>query len=128
MPRPPPGATAVPGAPRAPKSRKALGFRRGGGPGGGPPASAPTGGQPGPAALLDRIAREASRLMEAERASVFLLDRERRELWTQVALGSEPFRFDARKGIAGAAALSGETINVRDARTDPRFLRDIDEM
>ena len=78
--------------------------------------------------LLDRIAREASRLLDAERASVFLLDRERMELWTQVALGSEPFRFDARKGIAGAAALSGETINVRDARTDPRFLRDIDEM
>lgn len=78
------------------------------------------------AALLDLIAREATRLVDAERASVFLLDREKQELWSMVALGSEPIRFDARLGIAGVTALTGQTINVADAQQDPRFYKGID--
>lgn len=78
-------------------------------------------------ALLDLIAREATRLLEAERSSIFLLDGEKRELWSKVALGSdETLRFDARLGIAGAAAMSGKTINVEDAYGDPRFHTAID--
>ena len=72
--------------------------------------------------LLDLIAREATSLLDCERASIFLLDRERNELWSKVALGSdEILRFDARRGIAGNTALTGNTINVRDAYSDPRF-------
>jgi Nif-specific regulatory protein len=77
-------------------------------------------------ALLDLLAREATRLLWAERASIFLLDRERMELETRVALGSEPIRFDARQGAAGAAALRGETVNIRDTRRDPRFYSGVD--
>ncbi len=78
-------------------------------------------------ALLDVIAREATRLLEAERASIFLLDPDKRELWSKVALGSdEILRFDARLGIAGAAAMSGKTINVVDAYEDARFHTAID--
>jgi Nif-specific regulatory protein len=76
--------------------------------------------------LLDLIAKEATSLMEADRASLFLLDRERGELWSKVALGSKEIRFDARLGIAGAVALTGETINVEDAHQDPRFYKEID--
>src|SRR3989475_555605 len=78
-------------------------------------------------ALLDLVAREATRLLEADRASIFLLDRENLQLWSKVALGSEDIiRFDARKGIAGAAALTGKVINVSDAYTDARFNPSID--
>ena len=77
-------------------------------------------------ALLDLIANEATKLMGADRASLFLLDRERGELLSKVALGSEAIRFDARLGIAGAVALSGQTINVEDAHQDPRFYDEID--
>jgi Nif-specific regulatory protein len=77
-------------------------------------------------ALLDLIANEATKLLEAERASLFLLDRERGELWSKIALGSQEIRFDARLGIAGAVALSGETINVEDAHRDSRFYKEID--
>src|ERR1035438_132607 len=78
-------------------------------------------------ALLDLIAREATSLLDCERASIFLLDRERNELWSKVALGSdEILRFDARRGIAGNTALTGNTINVRDAYSDPRFYTAID--
>ena len=55
-------------------------------------------------ALLDLIANEATKLV-GDRASLFLLDRERDELWSKVALGSEEIRFDACLGIAGAGAL-----------------------
>jgi Nif-specific regulatory protein len=79
-------------------------------------------------ALLDLIAREATSLLACERASIFLLDRERNELWSKVALGSEEIlRFDARRGIAAQTALSGDTINVRDAYSDPRFYAAIDD-
>jgi Nif-specific regulatory protein len=79
-------------------------------------------------ALLDLIAREATSLLDCERASIFLLDRERNELWSKVALGSEEIlRFDARRGIAGNTALTGNTINVRDAYSDPRFYTVIDD-
>lgn len=79
-------------------------------------------------ALLDLIAREATSLLECDRASIFLLDRERHELWSKVALGSdEILRFDARRGIAGTAALTGHVINVKDAYSDPRFYTAIDD-
>src|SRR5262249_39397641 len=78
------------------------------------------------AALLDLIAQEAAKLLAADRASIFLLDRERNELWSQVALGSPPIRFDARFGLAGAAALTGQVINVKDAHLDPRFYKEVD--
>jgi len=78
-------------------------------------------------ALLDLIAREATALLECDRASIFLLDRERNELLSKVALGSdEILRFDARMGIAGSAVMSGRSINVRDAYGDPRFYTAID--
>ncbi len=41
-----------------------------------------------PALLLDLLAREAARLVEADRSSIFLLDKYKRELWSWVALES----------------------------------------
>ena len=79
-------------------------------------------------ALLDLIAREATNVLLCDRASIFLLDRERNELWSKVALGSdEILRFDARVGIAGKAAMTGETINVKDAYSHPQFYNAIDD-
>ncbi len=78
------------------------------------------------AAVLDLIAREATKLMEADRSSIFLLDREKRMLWSQVTLDSETIQFDARLGIAGAVVMTGQTISVADAYNDPRFYKDID--
>jgi Nif-specific regulatory protein len=78
-------------------------------------------------ALLDVVAHEATSLLDCDRASIFVLDRERNELWSKVALGSdEILRFDVRLGVAGTAVMTGETINVRDAYSDPRFYGAID--
>jgi Nif-specific regulatory protein len=79
------------------------------------------------ATLLDLIARETTSLMQADRASLFLLDREHGEIWSKVALGTdEILRFDARLGIAGAVASTGDTVRLEDARQDPRFYKEID--
>lgn len=52
--------------------------------------------------LLNIIATEAAKLVDAERATIFLLDKDKKELWAKVALGtSEVIRFDSRLGIAG---------------------------
>jgi len=78
------------------------------------------------AAVLDLIAREATKLMEADRSSIFLLDREKRMLGSQVTIDGETIQFDARLGIAGAVVMTGQTISVADAYNDPRFYKDID--
>ena len=52
-------------------------------------------------ALLDLIAREATKLLDCDRASIFLLDRERHELWSKVALGSEEILRFAAEHIGG---------------------------
>jgi Nif-specific regulatory protein len=79
-------------------------------------------------ALLDLIAREATNVLLCDRASIFLLDREHHELWSKVALGSnEILRFDASLGIAGRAATTGESVNVKDAYSHPQFYNAIDD-
>jgi len=72
------------------------------------------------AAVLDLIAREATKLVEADRSSIFLLDQEKRTLWSQVTQDGETIQLDARLGLAGAVVMTGQSINVIDAYNDPR--------
>ena len=78
-------------------------------------------------ALLPLILREAARVVEADRCSLFILDRQRNELWSRVAQGAkQEIRVPLGQGIAGSVAQSGEVVNLRDAYDDPRFNRDWD--
>jgi HD-GYP domain-containing protein (c-di-GMP phosphodiesterase class II) len=80
--------------------------------------------------LLQIIIRETSHVMEADRSSLFLVDAAKKELWSKVAEGMDPFtkviRFPMSVGIAGAVATGGEAINIPDAYQDPRFNPEID--
>lgn len=77
--------------------------------------------------LLPLILREAARVVKADRCSLFILDRQRGELWSRVAQGAkQEIRVPLGQGIAGSVALSGEPVNLRDAYDDPRFQRDWD--
>jgi Nif-specific regulatory protein len=77
--------------------------------------------------LFDFVTREAARLLDAERASIFLLDAERMELWSRVAMGTdEVLRFDARLGLAGDVLLNRRIVNIEDAYLDDRFNPAID--
>ncbi|MFL5320763.1 MAG: HD-GYP domain-containing protein [Myxococcaceae bacterium] len=78
-------------------------------------------------ALLPLILAEAAKVVEADRCSLFLLDRERDELWSKVAQGSkDEIRFKIGTGIAGTVARTGEVINIPDAYADARFNRSFD--
>jgi Nif-specific regulatory protein len=78
------------------------------------------------ASLRALIIREAKALLQAERVSIFLFDRDRCELWSAISQEGEVIRFDARLGIAGAVAMSGETIHVADAYEHPLFYKEVD--
>jgi len=73
--------------------------------------------------------RRVGELLDAERASLFLVDRQRGELVLRVAQDVAPgesVRIPVGSGIAGAAATSGRPVRVADAYQDPRFNRDVD--
>ena len=77
--------------------------------------------------LLPLILREAARVVEADRCSLFVIDRQRGELWSRVAQGAkQEIRVPLGQGIAGSVAQKGEVVNLRDAYEDPRFNRDWD--
>src|SRR5262245_30207254 len=60
--------------------------------------------------LLQVIMDKASRLMNADRSSLFVVDTERGELWSKIAQGLEvrEIRVPIGQGIAGMVAASGE--------------------
>ncbi len=78
--------------------------------------------------LLQNITEQASQLLGADRASLFLFDPARNELWSKVALGQgiPEIRFPATTGIAGLVAMTGETANIHDAYQHPAFNPEID--
>src|SRR5215467_7751714 len=79
--------------------------------------------------LLKLIADEATKHLDAERATIFMLDREKSELWAKVALGvSDTIRFDARLGVAGAVLIAGKPMIVEDAYKSPLFYAAIDSI
>src|SRR6266481_5849286 len=79
--------------------------------------------------LLNIITVEAAKLLDAERATIFLLDKDRGELWAKVALGNtDTIRFDARLGVAGAVLISGKKMTVEDAYKSPLFYPSIDSL
>ncbi len=79
--------------------------------------------------LLRVIAEETKIALQADRCTVFLLDKEKDELWSKVALGmdSREIRFPAGKGLAGYTVRTGESINIQDAYNDSRFNPDVDK-
>ena len=76
--------------------------------------------------LQSLITREAKELLQADRVSIFLFDRDNCELWSAISQEGKIMRFDARLGIAGAVAMSGQTINVVDAYQHPLFYKEVD--
>ena len=72
--------------------------------------------------LLQLIVQAASRVVEADRCSLFLVDRERAEMWSKIAqgVGTREIRFPMGKGIAGSVAETNVPINIPEAYADPR--------
>src|SRR5436305_15047461 len=79
--------------------------------------------------LLQLIVQAAARVVEADRCSLFLVDKARGELWSKIAqgVGTREIRFPMGKGIAGSVAETNTAINIADAYDDPRFNPEVDK-
>jgi adenylate cyclase len=74
-------------------------------------------------AMLVKIVGEAARILSADRATLFLHDDKRKELFSRVATGAAigEIRMPNHVGIAGAVFTSGKSINIPYAYADLRF-------
>lgn len=78
--------------------------------------------------LLDYIGRQVLEALQAERCGIFLLDEEKQEIWSKVAIGEkQEIRFPKGTGIAGRTIDTGKPELIPDAYQCPDFNRSIDE-
>ena len=79
--------------------------------------------------VLRRIADAATTLLDAERATVYVVDRERSEVWSRVLTESElreiRLPLDGR-GLASEVARGGGVLRIDDPYGDPRFDASVD--
>ncbi len=73
--------------------------------------------------LLQRVMVEATRMLDADRSTLFLNDEKTDELFSRVAMGDGigEIRLPNSAGIAGAVFQSRETVNIPYAYADLRF-------
>jgi len=73
--------------------------------------------------LLQKVMAEATRMLKADRSTLFLNDKKSNELFSQVGegLGATEIRFPNHLGIAGTVFTTGKTINIPHAYADLRF-------
>ncbi|MFH2202567.1 MAG: ATP-binding protein [Elusimicrobiota bacterium] len=81
--------------------------------------------------LLHIIIPLAARVVNADRASLFLVDEGAQELYFDVAMGLPPevakIRLKMGQGIAGAVAQQRKPIVINNARSDPRWYSKADK-
>ena len=80
--------------------------------------------------LLSQIMESATRLSEAEASSLFLIDKEKNELYFEVALGSKgkevkKYTVKIGEGIAGWVAQNNKPLIINDLENDKRHLSKI---
>ena len=79
--------------------------------------------------VLDKIVSVATELTNSERGTLYLVDKDKHELWSMIATGTVPqeIRLKIGEGLAGHVAETGETINIKNVQKDKRFKSDVDK-
>ncbi len=79
--------------------------------------------------LLHLIMKEITEIMDADRSTLYLVDEEKKEIWSKIALKAEvkEIRQKFGVGISGYVAATGQTVNIVDAYQDKRFDPTIDK-
>lgn len=82
-----------------------------------------------PQARVDRVVELCARATDADRCTLYAVDRARSEVRSIAAqgLGTE-LRLPIGRGLAGHVAMTGETVNVPDAYADQRFDAGVDRL
>jgi hypothetical protein len=71
--------------------------------------------------LFKHVLHEARTIVQADKASLLLVDFETGELWSRITEDDITIRMPLFKGIAGHVVRTGEILNVSDAHLDARF-------
>jgi len=82
--------------------------------------------------LLSEVMEYATQLLQAETSSIFLIDKDKQELYFEVVTGKtkervSQIRVPISEGIAGWVARTGKSILVPDVSKDTRFYSKVDE-
>lgn len=80
-------------------------------------------------AFLNNMLEEISRILNAQRASIFLINPQTNELEAMAALGIDKnlLKFDYRKGIAGSVFTTGVPLNIDAVNDKVRFSHEMDK-
>jgi HD-GYP domain-containing protein (c-di-GMP phosphodiesterase class II) len=78
--------------------------------------------------LVELLAEQVRVILDADRCSVFIVDKNEQELWSKVAqdVDGRVLYFPISQGVVGYVARTGQTCNVIDAYNDPNFNSDAD--
>jgi putative ABC transport system ATP-binding protein len=81
--------------------------------------------------VIEAFTFKVGQILGADRATLFLVDAPRRQLWSKVAQSDSDKALEIRipidAGIAGHVATTGTLLNVADAYREPLFDREVDE-
>ena len=64
-------------------------------------------------------------LIGADRCSLWLVDKQKNQLWTKVAHGVDPLFIKMDQGLVGACIRDNQVLIVNDAGSDTRLLRNL---
>lgn len=80
--------------------------------------------------FVESMLEEIVRILNAQRASIFLINTETNELEAVAALGidKELLKFDYRKGIAGSVFTTGVSLNIDTENDKVRFSEEMDKV
>jgi signal transduction histidine kinase/putative methionine-R-sulfoxide reductase with GAF domain len=80
--------------------------------------------------LLELVLSKVTELLEADRATLYLLDEQRNDLVSRLVVGGQirSIRIRVGHGIAGTVAQTGRPFRIKDAYTDDRFERQWDTL
>ncbi len=79
--------------------------------------------------VLHTVAEQVTAMLDAERATVFLVEEETRKLVARTIIGPELHNLELEpgQGVAGWVANTGKTLNIKDAYKDKRFDPHVDQ-
>jgi len=77
--------------------------------------------------VLAAFTTKTAELIGADRATLFIVDRETGELWSKVTTEAHEIRVPKGVGIVGRVAETGLPMNVPDAYAEPLFNRKVDQ-
>jgi len=77
--------------------------------------------------VIEGFTLKIGRLLRADRSTLFVVDREKNELWSKIVEMTEAIHVPMGRGIAGTVAQTGQAMNIVDAYDEPLFNRAIDD-